>query len=330
MHGDRLFCRSLQALRIARAPRLPIGECPSRRQVAVDRIVRRGLVGDGIGSDAAPHQFGEHLGRIAQHGDRDRPAIATRALDPGQRLVDILRLHIEVAGLQPHLDARGLAFDREQRGPRHGGSQRLRATHAAEPGGEKPFAGEIAAIVAPAELGEGLVGALHDALRADIDPRARGHLPVHHQAFAIELVEVVEGGPVRHQIGVGDQHPRRVGMGAKHADRLPRLHAQGLVAVELAQGGDDVIEALPVARGTADATIDDELMRLLRDLGIEVVHQHAQRRFGLPALGRKLRTARRSDQAGVVETRGHGGIIQYSIACEGETSHAVAPSTQAA
>src|SRR5262249_62127592 len=71
---------------------------------------------------------------------------------------------------------------------------------------------------------------------------------------------------------------------------------------------------LPVRRGAADAAIDDELMRLLRNFGIEVVHQHAQRRFGLPALGRKLRTARRSDQAGVVETRGHGGIIQYSIA----------------
>jgi hypothetical protein len=33
------------------------------------------------------------------------------------------------------------------------------------------------------------------------------------------------------------------------------------------------------------------------DLGIEVVHDHAQRRFGQPALGRALRAARRAHRA---------------------------------
>ncbi len=37
-------------------------------------------------------------------------------------------------------------------------------------------------------LGEGLIGALNDALRADIDPGPGGHLAVHGQALA---------GPVR-------------------------------------------------------------------------------------------------------------------------------------
>jgi hypothetical protein len=92
-----------------------------------------------------------------------------------------------------------------------------------------PF--EVAAVVLAAHLDEGFVGALDDALRADVDPRAGGHLAVHHQAFLIELVEVLPGGPVRHQVGVGDQHARRIGMRAEHADRLAGLHQQGLVVL---------------------------------------------------------------------------------------------------
>ena len=84
-------------------------------------------------------------------------------------------------------------------------------------------------IMLAADLDEGLVGALHDALAADVDPRAGRHLAVHHQALAIELVEMLPGRPVRHEVGIGDQHARRIGMGAEHADRLAGLHQQRLV-----------------------------------------------------------------------------------------------------
>ncbi len=124
----------------------------------------------------------------------------------------------------------GPALDREQRGAGHGRGERLRAAHAAEARGENPLALQRAAVMAPAHLDEGLVGALHDALAADIDPGARRHLAVHHQALAIELVEMVPGRPMRHQVGIGDQHARRVLVGAEHADRLARLHQQRLVA----------------------------------------------------------------------------------------------------
>ena len=163
-------------------------------------------------------------------------------------------------------------------------------------------------IVPAPHLDEGLVGALHDALRADIDPGARGHLPVHHQALAIELVEAVPGRPVRDQIGVGDQHARRVGVGAEHADRLAGLDEQGLVALEPAQRRDDAVERRPVARRPPDAAIDDELARPFGDVGIEIVHQHAQRRFGEPALGAELGSVRAADDAHIVDAgwRGHG------------------------
>ena len=192
----------------------------------------------------------------------------------GERLVERLGLHVEILGLEPHLDAARLALHRQHRGAGHHGGQRLRPAHAAEAGGEDPFAGQAAAVVAPAHLHEGLVGALHDALAADVDPGARRHLPVHHQALAIELVEVLERGPVRHDVGVGDQHARRVGVRAEDADRLAGLHQQRLVGFQLAQRRDDAVEALPVARGAADAAVHHQLARLLRHLGVEVVHEH--------------------------------------------------------
>src|SRR5690606_21907188 len=136
---------------------------------------------------AAADEIGKYLGGIAEHANRDRLLLLAGLVDNGQRLIEVLRLHIEIAGAQPHLDAARLTFDREQRRTRHGRGQRLRAAHAAQTRGENPFAGKIAAIVSAADLDERLVGALHDALRADVNPRPGRHLAVHHQTLAIEL-----------------------------------------------------------------------------------------------------------------------------------------------
>ena len=68
---------------------------------------------------------------------------------------------------------------------------------------------------------------------------------------------------------------------------------------------DDAIEAFPVARGATDAAVDDELAGPLGDLGVEIVHQHAQGRLGGPALGGEFRATRGANAAGVVDAR-HG------------------------
>ena len=215
---------------------LPLRQRPALRQIAVDRIVRRGLVGHA--SPAA------RRGAAARAARRRRcpEARPTPASSRHRRAAMIASassrsrgLRVEVAGAQAHLDAARPAFDGEARGAGHRRGQRLRAAHAAQPRRQDPAAGQAAAVVLAAHLDEGLVGALHDALAADVDPRARGHLAEHHQALAVELVEMLPGRPVRHQVGVGDQHARRVGMRAEHADRLARLHQQGLVGFEIAQ-----------------------------------------------------------------------------------------------
>jgi hypothetical protein len=155
------------------------------------------------------------------------------------------------------------------------------------------------------DLGEGLVGALNDALAADIDPGAGGHLAVHHQPLAIELVEMVPGCPARHEVGIGDEHARRIRVRAEDADRLARLDQQRLVGIERAERGDDAVEALPVARGAADAAIDDELVRPLGNVRVEIVHQHAERRLCAPGLGRHLQPVGRADDARIVDTGRH-------------------------
>ena len=169
-----------------------------------------------------------------------------------------------------------------------------------------------AAVVLAARLDEGLVRALHDALAADVDPRAGGHLPVHHQALAIELVEVLPGGPLGHQVRIGEQHPRRIDMRAEHAHRLARLDQQRLVLVQLTQRAQDLLEAIPVARRLADAAVDHQRIGVLGHFGVEVVLQHAVGRLDQPVLATQLRAGGRLHGARLREMAGgrqvgHGG-----------------------
>ncbi len=82
-------------------------------------------------------------------------------------------------------------------------------------------------------------------------------------------------------------------MRAEDADRLARLHEEGLVLTQGPQRRDDLMKALPVARGLADSPIDDQVLRPLADLRVEVVEQHAQRSLGQPVAAAQLRAAGR-------------------------------------
>ena len=230
-----------------------------------------GLVGHHVGADAAANHLGHDLGRVAEEADRDRLPRAPRVLDDAERRVQVVGLVVEVFGAQARLDTAGLAFDGEHGGAGHGRGKGLRPAHAAQPGREDPFAREVATEMLAPDFDEGLVSALDDALAADIDPRAGHHLAEHHQAQAVELVEMLPIGPVGHDVRVGDQHPGRIGMGAEYAHRLARLHQEGVVVVEGLERRDDAVVVAPGARRPADAAIDDQLLRLLRHLGVEVV-----------------------------------------------------------
>ena len=79
---------------------------------------------------------------------------------------------------------------------------------------------------------------------------------------------------MRHEVGIGDQDAWRIRVRAEHSDRLAGLHEQRLIALQLTQRCDDLIERVPIPRRAADAPVDHKFARPLRHLGVEVVHQH--------------------------------------------------------
>src|SRR5689334_1329821 len=173
----------------------------------------------------------------------------------------------------------------------------------------------------PSDRAKGFVSALNDSLRADVDPRASGHLAVHHQALSLELAKVIPGRPAANEIAVRDQNPRRGRMGAKHADRLAALNQQRFVRTEALELAHDCIEAIPVARRFSSSTIHDEILRSFSDVGIEVVHQHPQRRFLLPAFARDALTTRGVDRPALARSC----LERLRIVLNSEICHVTVP-----
>ncbi len=73
---------------------------------------------------------------------------------------------------------------------------------------------------------------------------------------------------------------------------LPGLDEQRFFVAEVFELANDGVVAVPVARGAADAAVDDKVLRALGDFGIEVVHQAAECGFLLPAFAAQRGAAR--------------------------------------
>src|SRR5271166_1189430 len=170
------------------------------RYVAVERVVRGSLVGENVGHDAAVGQLGDDVTAVADEADGDVFLLADGVLQDAQRLVERVDHEVAVAGAQALLDALGVDLDAEVTGAGHGGGKGLRSAHAAHAAGDDEFAGEVSAEMFFPGSGEGFVGALNDALRADVNPRAGGHLAVHDEAELFELVELLPVRPMADEV----------------------------------------------------------------------------------------------------------------------------------
>ena len=182
------------------SPRRCVGlvERQSGRDVALERVVGARLVGDDVGLEALAQQLGEHLGGVRAHGRRDSARRSRFARTAARdRVGEVVGLLVEVARLEPAPDPVAVDLDAQRHALVHRHRQRLRAAHPAEPGGERDRPGQRAAEAPPRDLREALVGALHDALAADVDPGAGGHLAVHRQPEVLEPAELVPGRPLR-------------------------------------------------------------------------------------------------------------------------------------
>ena len=102
--------------------------------VAVQRVVGRGLVGDHVDIDSAPRQLGQDLGGVAGEADRQRAPLAAGGIEPLQGVIEIGGSLVEIAGLDPALDPRDVDLDAQRSAAEHRDRQRLRAAHAAEAG----------------------------------------------------------------------------------------------------------------------------------------------------------------------------------------------------
>ena len=106
------------------------------RQVARQRVVRGGLVGDHVEPLAGLRPRRLDLGRVADQRDRDRLAGGRRLAGHRQRLLRGVGQPVDVADLVPPPGTVLVDLDRDAHALVHGHGQGLRAAHPAEPGGE--------------------------------------------------------------------------------------------------------------------------------------------------------------------------------------------------
>ena len=264
----------------------------------------RGLVGDGVEALALLRPCRLDLGGVADEGDRQRLAVGGSQARHRERRVRRVRQPVDVADLVAPPGPRLVDLDGDDHAVVHRHRERLGAAHPAQAGRQDDPPPQGPAEVLARQLGERLVRALQDPLGPDVDPGARRHLAVHHQAGLLELAEVLPGGPLPDEVRVGDQHARRPRVRPEDADRLARLDEERLVVGEGAELPDDDVEGLPAPRGATGPAVHDEGVGVLRDLRVEVVHEHPEDRLLLPAAAGDLRAARGTDGAGAGEGRG--------------------------
>ena len=275
-----------------------VGEGDLVRDVAAQRVVGRRLVGDEVEPFACRRPGGLDLGGVADERDAQRLPGGRCLARPAQRLGRVAGQPVDVADVEPAARPRLVDLDGDADALVHGHGQRLGAAHPAQTRGQRHGPAQRAAEMLARRLRERLVGALQDPLRPDVDPRAGGHLAVHHQAGLLELAEDLPGRPLADEIRVGDEHPRRPRVRADDADRLARLDQQRLVVAELAQLADDRVEGAPRPSRASGPAVDDEVVGVLGDLRVEVVHEHPERRFLRPAATGQLGAARGANGTG--------------------------------
>ena len=134
--------------RVRAAQRVGLGEREAVRHVAVQRVVRRGLVGQHVGRDAARARV------RAARPRRCRAAQSTgarfsrcHAATVVEGVVERVGGLVHVAGLQPALDPVRVHLDDQRDAAVHRRRERLGAAHAAEAGRDEHAALEAAAEV---------------------------------------------------------------------------------------------------------------------------------------------------------------------------------------
>jgi hypothetical protein len=322
MTDDRLAGATEVLVRVTHAQRRGRLDVETGRHVARKRVVRSRLVGDEIERLTTPRQLRHDLGGVAEQADRERTALARRGPHTLQRLFQRFGSLVQVTRIEPPQDPLGVDLDAQDRRTCKRRGQRLRAAHPAEARGQNRPTREVGgAEVLLTGSHERLVGALQDALAADVDPASSSHLAEHRQAERLKSAELVPGGPARDEQRVRDQDARSSGARPEDSDRLTALNEHRLVVAERQQRADERAQRLGIPRRLSRAAVDDELLGPLGDLRVEIVQQHSQRRLRRPRARVQLGAARRTDRREVAAERLNrlvdrpGGTQSFCSAC---------------
>ncbi len=197
----------------------PLLDRDTDRQVR-QRIVGARLVGDDVDLSAQGEQFGKDGRRVAEHSDREGFTRIPRPVRQLEGMFEGVSGDVEVTVLNAAGDTAGVDVNADRDTVIHGHGEGLSATHAAKARRERDRAGERSVELLLGDSTERLERSLQNALRADVDPRARRHLAVHREAQLLEPTELVPVRPVAHEVGVGEQHTRGPLVGLHDADGL--------------------------------------------------------------------------------------------------------------
>ncbi len=245
--------------------------------------MRAGLIGQQIGNEISLHHFRKDVGAVANQTDRGRALCLSRLVDQLQCLIERWHHVVAIAGRKPFLDPCRIHLNPDEACAIHGRGQRLRAAHSTEPAADDEFTREISIEMFFPGRAKGFERALHNSLAADVNPGTGRHLSIHRQPEPFEFVELLVVRPITNEIGIRDQYSWGFIVGAEFADRLARLNEQGLVVFKPAQRTDNRIETFPISGRPPGAAVNDQSIRRFRDFRIEIVHQHPQGRFLVPA-----------------------------------------------
>jgi hypothetical protein len=116
-------------------------------------------------------------------------------------------------------------------------------------------------------------------------------------------------GPVRDEVGIGDQNAGRVGVGVEDRHGFPGLDEERLIILQLAQRRQDGVQALPVAGGLTSAAVDHQILGPFGHLGIQIVLEHPVGGLGEPRLAAERGPSRGADCSRV----GHPDLLASPI-----------------
>ena len=223
------------------------------------------VIGDGVGFLGSQLLLSHFQDLIQVVGLRTHPALVVTGHDPGQ-------VHLSNDG-NGTCDLRSLA---------------LGAAHTAQTGGHEQAAGQVP-VLGDTQFGaprtqQGVKGAMHDALGADVHPASGGHLAVVGNPDGCRTVEVFLVIIHADHQAVADNTAGSQLMAVEQAQRMAGHHNQSLLVRHDLQVLLDQTVLHPVLAHLSGLAVGHQFIGVQRHLEVQVVVDHHLERFALDAV----------------------------------------------